>query len=442
MKSTLIRVINFLSSSFFGMIFISALVCFGVIKVSAQAFQASKNLSPGQRTAGQHKITVDNGTIFVTWFHEGELFLRRSLDKGYTWQSIQTMGSGDHSNLTLDGDRAYFVFRDTDPKTGGRIIKFRRSTDKGVNFEPVQIIEIPDEVNKCNPYVAANQEKVIVFWNDCRFSPVGPMYRRSTDFGATFEDTQILPFKGNARFAQTGDFIYLVYFSHQQGVSHFLRTTDFGATFDTPFILTSSTVNEVQVVARGSNFYLVYRCHPELDVCFRRSTDFGNSFDPEINISDNPSRSSLPAIGVSGQNVVIAYVDTATGREDIFANISTDGGVSFSQGVNLSNTPSRALYPRVNIFNNFVFVGWQEYLDIIFPGGTSAVYRASSDSGSNFYPKRILFDVGLTPEINLLHNIPILTSNNIISGGVHFRRSRPLPLSKFSSLKYFQKQSQ
>lgn len=414
----------------------------GATKISAQSLQPMVDLSPGQRTSGGHQTYIYNGIIYVVWGHEGTIFLRRSLDSGYSWQPVQTLGIGINFNMGFSGDYVYYVYAEANQKTGLRTIKFRRSLDRGNTFEPVEILDIPTEIRNCNPQVVANQNKVLVVWGDCGFSPTGPLYRRSVDFGQTFQSTQILPYRGQAQISTSGDFVYLIYFSHSQNVSHFLRSVDFGSTFQSPLFLTSGAVNsDAQIISNANSVYAVYPCAPP-GICLRRSDDFGATLRPEINLSDNSLHPSLPRVAVSGDNIVIAYTDDAPGLTNVFLTTSTNGGISFSPIRNLSNTASSANYVRVNIYKNFIYVGWQERLNIGFPGSTSAVYISSTDNGNSFSPKRVIFDYGLSPEINLINFVPIITSNNLVNGGVYFRRSRPLPLSPFGASKYFRGRSQ
>ena len=85
------------------------------------------------------------------------------------------------------------------------------------------------------------------------------------------------------------------------------------------------------------------------DILFKRNAI---SFDPSINLSNNAGKSSSPAIATSGNNVYVVWSDNTPGSSEIFYRRSTDGGASFGDTVNLSNTTENSYAPRVAASNN------------------------------------------------------------------------------------------
>lgn len=88
---------------------------------------------------------------------------------------------------------------------------------------------------------------------------------------------------------------------------------------------------------------------------------------------------------ISGDNVYIAWQsnNTANGNEDIAFRTSTDGGASFGDKINLSNTTS-ADSSRVEIAGEGpnVIVSWWETNQT----SDTPVARISTDSGATFGP--------------------------------------------------------
>jgi hypothetical protein len=125
-----------------------------------------------------------------------------------------------------------------------------------------------------------------------------------------------------------------------------------------------------------------------LDVFFRKSTDGGNSFGETINLSNNPSWSTKPEIAVSGSNVYVVWID----QTQIFFRKSTDGGNSFGETINLSNSNiTEPSDPQIAVSGSNVYVVWNGdvhptsnglfHTTAILP---SLMFRKSTDGGNSF----------------------------------------------------------
>lgn len=136
----------------------------------------------------------------------------------------------------------------------------------------------------------------------------------------------------------------------------FRASSDYGSTFGPPIRINSDAplhlhgINRgndfglvkptddhfTRMVASGDNVYVVWYCHEIKDnweVYFRASNDGGKTFGETINLSNSPDRvSHLPEITKDTQgNVYVTYWDDKLG-EDMkqFVTISTDEGRTFS----------------------------------------------------------------------------------------------------------------
>jgi hypothetical protein len=104
--------------------------------------------------------------------------------------------------------------------------------------------------------------------------------------------------------------------------------------------------------------YLAYETGAKVpDVFFTRSTDGGKSFKSGVNVSKTPGISWNPCIacGKDG-HVVIVWLDTTSGIEkpDVYSVFSTDGGETWSDAVDISNTPGKSFDPVVTIASDGV----------------------------------------------------------------------------------------
>jgi hypothetical protein len=91
-----------------------------------------------------------------------------------------------------------------------------------------------------------------------------------------------------------------------------------------------------------------------------------------------------PAV-VSGDNIYLAWWtnNTQNGNEEVMFRASTDGGATFSDRINLSNTPNRDSW-RVEIAGegDTVVVSWWETNQT----SDTPVARVSTDAGETFGP--------------------------------------------------------
>jgi hypothetical protein len=88
-------------------------------------------------------------------------------------------------------------------------------------------------------------------------------------------------------------------------------------------------------------------------------------------------------IATSGNNIYIAWWDNKTGNDEVMFRASTDGGKTFGDKINLSNsTKSDSQHAQIEASGDRVFVTWWER------NATSnePLLRTSTDKGSTFGP--------------------------------------------------------
>ena len=207
------------------------------------------------------------------------------------------------------------------------------------------------------------------------------------------------------------------------------------------------------------------------DIYMKKSTDGGSTFSKEINLSKNPGFSEHPQIAISENNIYVAWIDesttttTTTKNQEILFRKSIDGGNTFDNIINLSNSSNADSYNlEITAAGNNVYAVWQETIlpnaydyDTSSSGGVNAdnnsdrgsissskenssiLFRASIDDGNTFnkikslsnsafksYPKIAAFEnsayvawnVGIVDDSNREDN----NANNI-NDGIFFTKS-------------------
>jgi hypothetical protein len=118
-------------------------------------------------------------------------------------------------------------------------------------------------------------------------------------------------------------------------------------------------------------------------VLFMRSGDLGGTFTQPVNVSESPGEAFDPAITVDeGDAVVLAWEDTGSGEGAIFFSRSSDGGMRFSAPLRVSAGAGEASDPEVSV-DRFggVEVAWIQEQPA---GGSSVMISRTTDGGQSF----------------------------------------------------------
>lgn len=94
-----------------------------------------------------------------------------------------------------------------------------------------------------------------------------------------------------------------------------------------------------------------------------------------------------PIATAGDNNVYVAWWSNKTGNDEVMFKASTDGGKSFGQKMNLSNTPNTESQDvEINASENNVYVTWWERNQT----SNEPVMRISNDNGKSFGEKIML----------------------------------------------------
>jgi hypothetical protein len=113
------------------------------------------------------------------------------------------------------------------------------------------------------------------------------------------------------------------------------------------------------------------------------STQLGNS-----TLTDTPIECCTPIllapIATSGNNVYLVWSGNDTGYPEIFFRASSDNAQTFTDKINLSNTPNvDSIDLQIATSGNSVYISWWED----YGNGTRVpFFRASNDNGHTFEP--------------------------------------------------------
>ena len=94
------------------------------------------------------------------------------------------------------------------------------------------------------------------------------------------------------------------------------------------------------------------------------------------------------AASQDGNNVYVVWWTNRSGNWEVMFRASADGGQTFGDKINLSNSPDTQSQTAeiLAVGNNIVYVTWWELNENVHPHTNESVMRVSTDAGQTFGP--------------------------------------------------------
>jgi hypothetical protein len=284
-----------------------------------------------------------------------------------------------------------------DNTTGHYEIYFAKSTDGGSSFG--KVMDISNNLGLSGrPSIAAYNGNVYVVWNDNSTSNYEVYFAKSTDGGNSFGKS--INLSNNAWMSvfpniavSTNNTLYVSWTdisnnTRRNQILHFAKSKDGGNSFIIqPFNLPREDVLGIPAIAASekTNLYIIWAANftGNYIIHFTRSTDGGNSFSAPANLTSRNGLSLYPQIFPS-ENGLYAVWDAQNGSvySDVYFEISTDNGNTFSDPINLSkNTDRDSFVPYIAASGNSIYAVWTVASDrnhaIFFTKNIDGGYRFS-----------------------------------------------------------------
>src|SRR5215213_2268413 len=295
-------------------------------------------------------------------------------------------------------DSVYTVWRESLGVDNLSRILFKRNT---ISFDPSIIVSHTGSFGKTA--VAVSGDNVYVVSQENITEPPASdaiWYRRSTDGGANFSGAVNLRTTTTGSMFEpsltaSGNNVYVVWdddgTASQGSDVLYRRSTDGGANFSSAVNLTENTAadaEETAMAASGNNVYVLWSnfvTGSSSDILYKKSTNGGTSFGDTKNLSNTAGSSREQAVAVSGNNVYVVWREresTTPGNQEILYRRSTNAGANFGSAVNLSNSTGLSQLPAITASGNNVYVVWQD--DSLVSGIPDILYRRSTNGGTSF----------------------------------------------------------
>ena len=149
---------------------------------------------------------------------------------------------------------------------------------------------------------------------------------------------------------------------------YFKKSTDGGASFGDILNLSNDAGDsyDYQVnIPTNDTMYVVWQDETQgvngtSEIYFKKSTDGGASFGDTINLSNSfNTQSTLPSLTLLNENVYTEWTEGPFNGGEVYYRRSTDGGASFDETVNLSNDTRDSVRPELRVSAPNLFIVWQ-----------------------------------------------------------------------------------
>ena len=383
----------------------SAIILYFVVHPNSSHFpnsaysEASKilNLSNEIINSTFPQIKTQNNNIYVIWSGnvghgidnemQSDIFITKSENKGDSFgESINLSnnpGSSFNPQSEISSNNIYVVWEDdtlaaeTSDLNSNTSILFRQSKDNASTFLPIVSLSSIN-ADSSNPDITTeNNNTVYVVWEDNLDESSKILFKKSMFKENTlFSDQQIISdYQGNKfeispEIITSNDTINIVWndFNPEEESSHILKrsSSDGGITFGQVMQLSSDSefaINDEIINAYNTNVYIVWQGNNkegQFDIFLSKSSDGGITFSQPINLSNDSSDSINPQLATVQNNLFVIWNDNSTKNYNIMIKRSSDGGITFSQPINLSNTTKAdSINPQLASTANELYVVWQ-----------------------------------------------------------------------------------
>jgi hypothetical protein len=369
---------------------------FRSVEAASSGFSTPINISANQGDSILPQMAVSGNNVYVIWNDNSTgkygIIFTKSTDGGTTFGApidiSRNIGSSGSPQFAVSGNDVYAVWQ---AKTTGKYqIIFAKSTDGGATFStPANLSNTTGDSSY--PKIATSGNNIYITWSyTATNKDYDVLFAKSNDRGSTFSVpvniSNNLGDSGISQMAVSGNNVYVTW--ENNGLGNFevfvAKSNDNGNTFASPVNISNDAApsGAPQIVSSGKNVYVSWmdKTPGNYDIFVAKSTDAGSTFSAPVNVSNTAKDSGYQQIAMSGNNVYVVWTETILNKNyDIFFAKSTDGGVTFSTPVNVSNNVGPSGWALVTAPNN-IYVTWEDST----PGNYDIFVAKSTDGGSTF----------------------------------------------------------
>ena len=327
-------------------------------------------------------IAVYDNNVYVAWWYleNNTIHFVKSTDYGYSWdENIQISDSNTYNavipQISAWGYNVYVVYRAWRPYQG---IYLKRSTDRGATWQEIQSLYYTARNYGSMPVITSFGQRVFcIFAVITEWEPfISKFYMaRSTDYGQSWSDTI---FVSDSTYSGLGPDL-----SNNDSGLHLIRgkglpssstieilynrSIDEGDNWEGPYLLSHYDTSGSfwpQIAAWGDSNVIVswtdYKYSPyawtgDAFICI--STDNGDTWSEPVQMTDLHLVKATD-ISADGDTVLLAYSDYRYGDREIIGNLSFDGGRTWEGEERLTDALGQSVEPSCELNGGIGHVTW------------------------------------------------------------------------------------
>ena len=295
--------------------------------------------------------TTPHSQIFFTISHDGGATFD-NLPKTLNLSNSRGEAFGPSVTVTKPGKPKVFVaYQDNSAGLNQAQIIFSK---KRTNFrDPVSLA--PGSVGSFAPRAAVSSTGAVnIVWGDTADGARHVTFVHYTGFDFSFGSPNRISRNSDGAFdpdiaVDSADAINVVWEDTAPGISviMFARSTDGGVTFSVPARVSKGRgrATEARIAADGSNglhVTWVDNSSGDNQAFYSRSTDGGATFSNPLNVTDSAGADvHKPVLAIYRDRVFLSYQDDAAATQQVFLARSGDRGVTFSRPIQVSHADIR-----------------------------------------------------------------------------------------------------
>jgi len=347
---------------------------------NAQQWEEDLRIPDQQGEAQLPQICADSyGNIHVVWYNASSYFVcyTRSTDGGTTWENETVLANvyAFCPSLCVDSyDNIHVVWADY--RAGFPEIFYRHSTDQGITWEnDIQLTTFNSTITLHSRICCNSSGDLHVTTTSYIGGAYGVYYVRSPDGGTTWENSFEV---AGSNFGRSNPFIcagpsndlHMVWSDlpnpNSDDLIYYSRSTDGGNSWSAKEMLVDGGIvgeplPDICSDSAGNIHFVCNRYSPG-DLAYRRSTDSGLTWENEVIIAQASGNNKGGRFCTDSlDNLHLVWVNSASDQEDIYYNVSKDGGTTWGTETRLTDTttdcwfPSSCADPNTNLH-----VVWQD----------------------------------------------------------------------------------
>jgi len=340
--------------------------------VALTAAWTGKRLTFNEGSSAWPAVAASGDYVYVAWSDNTpgneEIYFRRSADNGATWDNMKrltnTAGTSTEPRIAVSGAYVYVAWYDKTP--GNYEIYFRRSSDYGATWDSKKRLT-NTAGNSNRPHIVASGSNVYVAWHDDTPGNWEVYFRRSIDNGSTWKSAKRITNTAadslNPDIAVDGGNVYLAWWDGETGSRqlYFRKSGNWGAAWDAAQQLTPTAYDcaYAYIALGGSTIYLAFRGDSSVDynILFTKSEDNGSTWSSLQPATDTMYTMDIIAMAVRNAKVYLAWWGN---NREIYCQKSADGGDTWKAVQRLTNNAGDSKYPDVCLGSTNVYVAYND----------------------------------------------------------------------------------